>query len=162
MKAKTEKVTKDCPRKVRGVLTIEATDDMSFKAYNESGESRQEIKSSYKSSKLYETVGDKNSNMVAHLVIPKASKDPVSDLTEQLAKLTKGMELKKQPKIRGQFLLKEEECEIVLNSKAGKVEVSMKIDLASTPNYQGKLMNLMYKVNQCFAINQTKLVSARK
>ena len=155
-------VTSVVPRKLRGTLTILENDDMEFRAQRSTGEANQIEKSRYKSSKIYETVGEKKSNTVAHIVIPKDSVDPVGDIYEQLEHLTKGMDVKKKISApRGKRLCDEKDCVVTLNKEKKRVEVRIDIDLAEYPNYQSRLMELMYKLNQCFAINQTSLASVR-
>lgn len=155
-------VEKAVPRKIRGTLTILEEDDMEFRAQRSTGISTQAVVKSDGKSKIYETVGEKKQNMVAHLVVSKDDPDPAGTMFAQLAKLTKDMQPKKLPPMRGKVLLDDESARVAFNNEGKKIDIRMTIDLQATPNYNQSLMNLMYKINQCFAINQTLLVNARK
>jgi len=149
------------PRKIRGTLTIKAGDDMEFRAQRSTGISSQEEIAKTAAGKLYRTVGEKKNSMVAHIVVPDGETDPAAFLYDSVEKLTRGLQTKARPKLKGKTLLDEPNARITLSRKESRVEMVLSIDLKATPNYQSALMNLMYKVNQCFATNQTSLVSAR-
>ena len=149
------------PRKIRGTLTIKAEDDMEFRAEKKTGISSQQEIAKSTGGKLYRTVGEKKTSMVAHIVVPDGETDPAAFLYEEVEKLTKGMQTKAKPKLKGKTLLDEPNARITLSKKESKVEMVLSIDLKQTPNYNQALMNLMYRVNQCFATNQTSLVNAR-
>ena len=149
------------PRKVRGVMTIKENDDVEFRAERKTGESSQDVLKSSGKSKVYQTVGEKRNSIIAHLVVDKDDPDPAATMYEQLNTLTSEMAPKKIPKIRGKVLMNEENCRVEFSKKEKTIDIHMRIDIAQTPNYNSSLMNLMYKINQCFAINQTSLASAR-
>ena len=149
------------PRKVRGTLTIKSEDDVEFRADRHTGISSQEQISKTGDSKLYRTVGEKKNKLVAHISVPSDDPDPAASMSEQLEQLTRGMQTKARPKLKGRVLLNEPNARITLSKKDSKVEMVLSIDLKTNPNYNQALMNLMYKVNQCFATNQTSLVNAR-
>ena len=149
------------PRRIRGTLTIKADDDMEFRAERKTGLSSQQEIAKTASGKLYRTTGEKRQSMVAHIVIPEGEKDATAFLYEQVERLTKGMQTKARPKLKGRTLLDEPNARITLSRKESRIEMVLGIDLKATPDYQTALMNLMYKVNQCFATNQNILVSAR-
>ena len=141
------------PRRIRGTLTIKADDDMEFRAERKTGLSSQQEIAKTASGKLYRTTGEKS--------VPEGEKDATAFLYEQVERLTKGMQTKARPKLKGRTLLDEPNARITLSRKESRIEMVLSIDLKATPDYQTALMNLMYKVNQCFATNQTSLVSAR-
>ena len=149
------------PRKLRGTLTIKADDDLEFRADRKTGISTQSELSHTREGKLYKTVGEKKNSMVAHIVLPADTKDPRAALYDQVDKLTTGMQTKAKPRLKGQTLMDEDNCRVILSKKESRVEMVLAIDLKATPNYNQALMNLMYKVSQCFAINPTSLASAR-
>ena len=149
------------PRKVRGVMTIKENDDVEFRAERKTGESTQDVLKASGKSKVYQTIGEKRNSIIAHLVVDKDDPDPASTMYEQLESLTQDMAPKKAPKIRGKILMNDETCRIEFSKKEKKIDIHLRIDIAKTPNYNNSLMNLMYKVNQCFATNQTSLNSAR-
>ena len=149
------------PRKIRGTLTIKAEDDLEFRAQRSTGISSQEEISKTAAGKLYRTVGEKKNTMVAHIVIPDGETDPRAFLYETVEKLTRDMQSKAKPRLKGKLILDEPNARVTLSKKESRIEMVLGIDLKATPNYQSALMNLMYKLNQCFAINQTSLASAR-
>jgi hypothetical protein len=149
-------------RRVRGVLTIREGDDMEFRAERKTGVSAQQEIAKTAAGKLYRTVGEKKQSVVAHIVVPDGETDPTAFLYETVERLTRGMQTKARPKMRGKTLMDDDNARITLSKKEHKVEMVLTIDLAATPNYNQALMNLMYKVSQCFAINGTSLASARQ
>jgi len=149
------------PRKIRGTLTIKAEDDLEFRATRSTGISSQEEISKTTAGKLYRTVGEKKKSMVAHIVIPENETDPRAFLYETVEKLTRDMQTKAKPRLRGKVLMDEENARVTLSKKENRLEMVLGIDLKATPDYYKALMNLMYRLNQCFAINQSSLVSAR-
>lgn len=72
------------------------------------------------------------------------------------------MQTKAKPRLRGKVLMDEDNARVTLSTKESRLEMVLGIDLKATPDYYKALMNLMYKLNQCFTINQTSLVSARQ
>jgi len=149
------------PRKVRGTLTIKSEDDMEFRADRSTGVSSQQEIAKTAAGKLYRTVGEKQSRMVAHITIPDGEPDPRAFLYDSVEKLTESLQSKAAPRLKGKMLMNEPATRITLSKKEHSIEVVLNIDLKTTPNYQQQLLNLMYKVNQCFAINQNILVNAR-
>ncbi len=166
METTSEQLNNTCtpppvPRKIRGTLTIKAEDDMEFRAERKTGISSQQELSRTAAGKLYQTVGEKKKSTVAHIVIPEKETDIRAFLYDTVEKLTRDMQTKARPRLKGKTLLDEPNTRVTLSKKESKVELVLGIDLKATPNYTSALMNLMYKVNQCFAINKTSLTSAR-
>ena len=149
------------PRKVKGVLTIMKDDDVTFNAYRSTGISSQEEISKCGDSKLYRTVGEKKQKMVMHLCVPSDTTDPRAAFLEQADKLTKDMESKAKPRLRGIVLQQDDDLRITFQKKERKIEVVFGIDLNTTPAYNNRLITLMQRISQCFAINQTSLVKPR-
>ena len=148
------------PIKVRGTLTqLSEKHDYEFHAYNNTGESSQDIRQSTRNSKLYDTKPTKGTpKLVAHLSTNANSADPYSELRAELETLIsrddKGSEM---PKIAGKYLLKKDYAQVRYNQKKAVVEVQLQIDLKATKNIQTKLITLMQEISTCFAINQTSL-----
>lgn len=160
-KPEVKMVEKPVPRKLRGTATFFDGDDFEFRAQRSTGVSTQSVVKSEGKSKIYNTIGEKKNTMVAHLVVNQDDPDPASTMMEQLERLTRDMNPKKKPALRGKTLLDDPDCRVIFSKKESKVDIRMSIDIKATPNYNQSLMNLMYKLNQCFAINQTSLASAR-
>ena len=166
METTSEQLNNTCtsppvPRKIRGTLTIKAEDDMEFRAERKTGISSQHELSRTAAGKLYQTVGEKKKSTVAHIVIPESEPDLRAFLYDTVDKLTRDMQTKARPRLKGKTLLDEPNTRVTLSKKEHCIEMVLRINLDATPNYNQELMNLMMKVNQCFAINQTSLVSAR-
>ena len=143
--------------KIRGTLTIVDADqhDYEFRAQRTTGESTQRVISKSGDAKLYETTG-KKPMMVAHLTTRADSSDPVSDLYDQLDKISKTRDpgTSTRPPRSGRTLLAEENASVVLSKKERRVRMQLCIDLDKTPDYQNELIRLMQKISQCFLINQ--------
>ena len=135
-------------------MTIKAGDDMEFRAYRETGESAQEQIARTGASKLYRTVG-RQQTMVAHLSVPADCCDPRAELYEQVDKLTKNMDTKAAPRLKGRSLMKDGEVTVVTNNREHRLQVTMTIDVSRHPDYTSRLLTLMQRVNQCFVTNQT-------
>ena len=154
---------KSVPRKVRGTLTIKGEDDMEFRADRKTGLSSQEEIAKTAAGKLYRTVGEKKQTMVAHITVPDTERDPRAFLYEQVERLSKSLpQGRKPPQLKGRRLLDDADAQVTLAAKEHKVTIALTIDVAQTPNYNYQLMNLMQRVSQCFAINQTSLNQLRK
>jgi len=149
------------PRRVRGSLLVKGQDCYEFSPYNEGGESTQQVLKTSGKSKLYKTVGERQQKMIAHLAIDPDCPDPRAELTELVERLTSDMPTAAKPKLRGKVLTMSNSLRVTLNQKERKLEVVMSIDLNETPNYNDRLMKLMYETSQCFAINQTSLAKLK-
>ena len=157
---KKHQETNEVPRRVRGSLLVRGDDSYEFTPYAE-GESTQEVLRQRGKSKIYRTKG-KQPLMVAYLTVPADSVDPRAEIMEQVDKLTRDMQSKAKPRMRGKVLMDEDNARVTLSTKESRLEMVLGIDLKATPDYYKALMNLMYKLNQCFTINQSSLVSARQ
>jgi hypothetical protein len=148
--------------RLRGVLTVlNDHQDCEFRAQRSTGVSTQKEMSSTKDSKLYKTTGEKKPKMVAHICVPADSSDPAADMQQQLQLLTKGLQTKAKPKLRGRVLLNESDCRVVLNEKERRVQAIFDIDLTASYDHQNQLIRKMQKISTCFAINQPYLVQLR-
>ena len=134
--------------------------DCEFHAQRSTGISSQQIIAKTGSSKLYKTTGMKP-QLMAYLITPCSSSDPISDLYDQLDRLTAQQPTKAKPRLRGRKLLEEPLADITFSQKDHTIDMHLGIDLACTPDYQNQLIKLMQKVSQCFVINQTSLVPRR-
>jgi len=150
------------PRKLRGTLTIKDFDDLEFRADRSTGESSQALIAQKGKSRLYRTVGAKQQSMVMHAVAPADCKDPRAFFLEQADTLTKDMESKAKPKLKGTRLLDDDDLRIVYNKTRKCLEIIMSIDLEKFPGYNNRLINLMQRTSQCFAINQTTFPRQRR
>jgi hypothetical protein len=153
------------PRKIKGTLTIKADDDMEFRAQRSTGVSSQQQIAKCGDSKIYDTVGERKPKRICHIVIDKESTDPVAEIYDQVEQLTKGMNptraVGKRPK-GARLLMNDGDVAVDISRKEHTIGITLKIDVSQTPNYNNQLMNLMQRVSQCFAINQTSLNQLRK
>lgn len=161
-KSATPQKANALPRKVRGTLTIKAGDDMEFRAYRDTGVSSQQEIAHAGDSKLYRTVGEKKPKTICHVVVPEDTTDPAAYIYDKVEEMTRALQTKAKPKLKGTVLKADDDLHVTLSRKEHRLEVVMTIDLQQKPNYQQELMNLMYRTNQCFAINVTSIVSARQ
>ena len=146
------------PLRIRGTLIQQTADhDYEFHAQRQTGISSQDPISKTADSKLYRTTGEKKPKMVAHVVVPSDSPDPVADIYEQVDRLTRGLQTKAAPRLRGKLLLNQPDARIVFSRKERKLQMVLNINLNDTPNYQNQLIRLMQQISTCFAINQTSL-----
>ena len=93
----------------------------------------------------------------AHICVPADSADPAADMQKQLQQLTKFLQTKAKPKLRGRVLLNESDCRVVLNEKERRVQVIFDLDLNTSNDHQNQLIRKMQKISTCFAINQPYL-----
>ncbi len=156
---KKHQETNEVPRRVRGSLLVRGDDSYEFTPYAE-GESTQEVLRQRGKSKIYRTKG-RQPLMVAYLTVPADSVDPRAEILEQADELTSDMASKAQPKLRGTVLQQDSDLRITLSKKERKIEVTFGIDLNLTPAYNNRLITIMQRISQCFAINQTSLVRPR-
>lgn len=166
MKKQQQQEALPVPRKVRGTLTIKSEDDMEFRAERSTGQAAQKVIKKSGQSKLYDTVGDKQSKRVVHLVTESDNPDCVGTFYSQLEELTAGMEPEEKQrrwdKRSQRVLANDADLFVAANKKEKSIRVTMTINVATTPNYNTQLINLMQRTSQCFAINQTSLALLRK
>ena len=150
------------PLRIKGTLTQLSPDhDYEFHAQRQTGISSQDPISKTADSKLYRTTGEKKTKMVAHVVVPSDSSDPVADIYEQVDRLTRGLQTKAAPRLRGKLLLNQTDARVVFNKKDRRLQMVLSINLNETPNYQNQLIRLMQQISTCFAINQTSLAQQK-
>ena len=106
---------------------------------------------------LYETTGEKQQSLVAHLKVEKGCEDPAAEMQEQLNKLTASIQRKAPAAPRGKFLLNRDDVVVVHNQTQREVTVRLTINLQTEGEVSAKLFNLISEVNKCFAINQKRL-----
>lgn len=162
MEMRTNEMPAKVPRKVRGTMTIKALDDMEFRADRCSGESSQELIASDGQSKLYRTVGEKKQSTVVHIVAPADCCDLRAYFYDKVESLTKGMESKAKPRLKGITLMNDDDLRVVFSKKERTIEATLRIELESTPAYNNRLITLMQRLSQCFAINQTTFHKQRR
>ena len=121
--------------KKKGTATINLlTGDVNFSAYNEGGGTAQKNVVKAGDAKLYETEGEKQSSICAHLRVSSLVADPRAELQEQL--------------------------DAVLR-KAGVV-VQMVIDTEVNTTLEQPLYQLAQMTVKCFAINERSLNPRKK
>lgn len=153
MKKRNE--TSEVSRRVRGSLLVRGDDSYEFTPYAE-GESTQDVIRQDGKSKVYRTKG-KTPQVVAYLSVPGDTADPGTAIMRQAELLTKDMRLADVPPIGREVLCDDPELRVAVDPEQHKVQVVMTIDLAQTPAYNNRLIYLMQRTSQCFAINQTSL-----
>ena len=151
------KDVKSVPRKLRGTLTIKDCDDLEFRADRVTGLSSQEEIAKTRDGKLYRTVGEKKRSTVAYIKVPEDVVDIPAFLYDNVQQLTRGMETKAKPPVRGTKLLLSDELNITLNKKWRVIEANFRIELEKTPAYDRQLMLLMQRISTCFAANMDLL-----
>ena len=154
--------SKEKSRKVRGTAEIFADNRITFRPQAE-GEPTQLEKKKIGRSSFYKTTSEKEPQYVAHLSVPADSPDPVAQMQEDLALLTKGMETKTDVQPKGKLLVDNDGLRIYTNNSRKTITVVQEIDLSAHPNYEKFMLNQMQQIFRCFTINETsfrKLTSA--
>lgn len=141
------------PRKVRGTATIFDDNRVEFTP-QAIGEPRRQKEKKKGLSTFYETIGEKESSIVAHLKVPANCEDPAAQMFEELAHFTKDMQTQ-APKMPKQKKLMSEEGVSVWHLKSeNKVVVKMEIATDTEQELSSILFNLTSEVNKCLAINK--------
>lgn len=155
--------TMTVPRKIRGTMTCEGNDYYSFAPYGQ-GAAQQEVIARQGKSKVYNTVGEKKQSMVAHLVIPSDTTDPMAAFSDELEKFMKGFGKPTTiTKPRGRTLLKDLTTQVVA-CKDRRLVVMMELPIELGQDYPANLISQLQKVNQCLVTNKaylTKLASVQ-
>ena len=149
------------PRKVRGWMTLHSDDSLEFRPSAEGTAAKVGEKKRGNSS-FYRTAGEKESSVVAHLRVDASCEDPVAQMYEDLAALTKGQTQKEPPLPRSRKLMERPGVQVWHRQKEHKVVVVMEISTDTVQELSGQLFNLTSEVNKCFAINRTSLLRPRK
>lgn len=151
------------PRKIKGTMTCEGDDYYTFTPYGK-GAAQQEIIARQGKSKVYNTVGEKQQSMVAHLVIPCDTPDPMAAFSDELEKFMKGFgNTTTITKPRGRTLLKDLTTTVVA-CKGRRLVVMMELPIEKGQNYPANLISQLQKVNTCLVTNKAylnKLASAQ-
>lgn len=155
-----EKEEKILPRKVRGVASIDEHYGVVFKPYKE-GDTRKEDERKARQSSIYTTQGEKQQRRVCHLSVDSDAADPVGEMLQDFANLTKSDVVASYADARGKKLVEEQGIAVTANKSKGLITTVLTIDVTKTPNYEKELFDLFQKILKCFTINQTYLASLR-
>ena len=152
--------------KKKGTATINlTTGDVNFSAYNEGGGTAQKNVVKAGDAKLYETEGEKQSSICAHLRVSSLVADPRAELQEQLDAVLRKAGYKEEPegllKPQVKCLERSKVLTIWHDKKKRKVVVQMVIDTEVNTTLEQPLYQLAQMTVKCFAINQ-KSLSGRK
>ena len=140
--------------KKKGTATINLlTGDVNFSAYNEGGGTAQKNVVKAGDAKLYETEGEKQSSICAHLRVSSLVADPRAELQEQLDAVLRKAGYKEEP---------EGLLTIWHDKKKRKVVVQMVIDTEVNTTLEQPLYQLAQMTVKCFAINERSLNPRKK
>ena len=144
------------PRKVRGTAEIFADSRITFRPQGEGTTTQLEKKTVGKSS-FYKTTSEKEPLLVAHLSVAASNPDPVAQMQEDLAELTRGLETQCDVSPRGKLIADQGGLRIFTNNARHTITVVQEIDCVSHPNYERFMLNQMRMIFKCFAINEPSL-----
>lgn len=162
MKPTPEATTEEkWPRKIRGVLSVDRDDSMEFRP-QQTGEPQQEIIRKAGQSKLYRTTGKKEQKLVAHLVCSADAADPYAEMASQLERCAAVLQTRQPRRPVGAVLLHDGSIDVRHNRTKNELNVAFTIPLGDYPNYQKRFMEIMQRINQCFAINPISFQKPRK
>ena len=152
--------------KRKGTATINLlTGDVNFSAYNESGGTAQKNVVKAGDAKLYETEGEKQSSICAHLRVSSLVADPRAELQEQLDAVLRKAGYKEEPegllKPQVKCLERSKVLTIWHDKKKRKVVVQMVIDTEVNTTLEQPLYQLAQMTVKCFAINQKSLTGRK-
>ena len=148
--------TLQVPRRVRGTLHCLGGDEYEFHPQAE-GESQQEVLAQKRRSKVYKTTSAVKPQLVAHLCLPaaQAEADPLASFTDELFDVCKKLATSHIERPPMQRCLKDTASLSVSVDDAGSlVDVSIRLNLEETPNYNQRLVTLIQSAIQCLAINK--------
>ena len=148
--------------KKKGTATINLlTGDVNFSAYNEGGGTAQKNVVKAGDAKLYETEGEKQSSICAHLRVSSLVADPRAELQEQLDAVLRKAGYKEEPegllKPQVKCLERSKVLTIWHDKKKRKVVVQMVIDTEVNTTLEQPLYQLAQMTVKCFAINERSL-----
>ena len=155
--------------KKKGCTTINLlTGDVDFRAYNEGGGTAQKNVVKFGEAKMYETEGEKQSSLCAHLKVDRKAADPGTELYDQLEGVLKKAGLEKKAdgmaKPATKCLVNTEVLKVWHNRKTNKLMIQMVIDPTvndSTAKLYQSLFQLTCTVNKCFVINEKSILGKR-
>lgn len=107
-------------------------------------------------SKRYATTG-KNPLTCIELKCPEEVTDKAAFFQEELAKLTKDIQIKAPVMPKGTYLLNEENLKVCFNRKDGSVNVWLCIKEQGLTDTRRTLYNLTSEIDKCFAFNNALL-----
>ena len=114
--------------------------------------SQKEVKKVGKS-KRYITSG-KNPLTCVELKCPEDVPDKAAFFRQELAKLTKDMEIKEPELPQGEFLMDEENVKVKFSAKEGRVVAWLTFEIKERYDIRRELYTLTSKIDKCFAFNE--------
>lgn len=151
--------------KKKGCTTINLlTGDVDFRAYNEGGGTAQKNVVKFGEAKLYETEGEKQSSICAHLRIDRKAADPGAELCEQLSELMRKAKMEVPEGFRmserTHYFENNDVLKVWRDGRKRKLFIQMAIDTEVNNNviYMRKsLMHLTAGVSICLERNESKI-----
>ena len=110
-------------------------------------------------SHISRTQGNKQS-VIAHVKVSADEADPLAALHEQLDKLAEKAWPDKPltEKLRGRRLINDDEQMCTVDTKAGKLNYRLTIDLTTEADPRGKIITLLTNLTKCLYTNQALLL----
>ena len=152
----------------RGTATIYEDDSIEFRPCGK-GEPTQRNVKRIGNSKFYQTAGEKESNYVAHLMVPKTATDPVGDMLKDFESLTRELEPRLEKPPRTKPLLKKEDdngnsLQVYADRKDNRLKVFVDINLDPDKNpfnpADWAYTLIGAQLNQCFTYNRKSILTA--
>ena len=153
----TKKTVGARARKGAGSVTFKEDDSFEFKPYGEGASPQKNVKKARKS-KLYETEGEKQASIVAHLVADKKSIDPVGDMLDdfcQLMRKEEGME-EKMPD-RPKTLLDEKNIRLQMWKKRRQLVLTLTVPMEKYQDITNDLCRVISLVPACIRKNEKEI-----
>lgn len=104
-------------------------------------------------SKLYETEGEKESSVVAHIVASKNSTDPIADIYDDLGKLAKRHGTKIPPVPSGRKLLETPMMTVVADEEEKAVTAVVRFSYKEALMPSQTIVTTTHKLNTCLLEN---------
>lgn len=103
-------------------------------------------------SKRYATTG-KNPLTCIELKCPEEVADKAAYFHQELAKLTKDIQIKEPALPKGQFLLDKDHVKVCFEAKKGKITAWLTFDAKGMFDIRRELYSLTSEIDKCFAFN---------
>lgn len=107
-------------------------------------------------SKRYATTG-KNPLTCVELKCPEEVTDKAAYFREELAKLTKDIEISRPAMPKGMYLLSEDNLKVSYDKKEGTVSVWLTLKAEGFTEKRGELYSLTSEIDKCLAFNRVLL-----
>jgi hypothetical protein len=144
---------------VKGTAYYYDDDSMEFVRQGKGREVQKDVRK-HRGSKMYRTVGEKQSSLHCNLSAPEDSTDPWAQMAEDFEKLAQQEQVPLNLKPRGKKILDTESLTVTLNKAQHQMVIVQTISLVEGIDLDDIVWNNAYEIRKCFTGNKKSIQTA--